>query len=173
MPEKEKDYYKILGVPENASQEEIKKAYRKLAHQYHPDRKGGSEEKFKEINEAYQVLSDPQQRARYDAFRRYSKRGFSHAPGFDFSFGFSPDIGGIEDLLKEFFGATFEDFWTGQRTQTKSSRISTGITFHGPHGVSLYIEVTGPKTLSSAARQEIERVGKNLIEFLSKEFEKN
>ena len=64
-----KDYYKILGVSRNASAEEIKGAYRKLAMQYHPDRNPGdkqAEERFKEMNEAYQVLSDPQKRARYD-----------------------------------------------------------------------------------------------------------
>lgn len=63
-----KDYYKILGVARAASDEEIKKAYRKLAHQYHPDKAGGDERKFKEINEAYQVLSDRIKRANYDRF---------------------------------------------------------------------------------------------------------
>jgi len=63
-----KDHYKILGVNRGASKEEIKRAYRKLAHQYHPDKKGGDEKKFKEINEAYQVLSDVQKRAQYDQF---------------------------------------------------------------------------------------------------------
>lgn len=85
-----KDYYKILGVPRNATQEEIKKAYRRLALKYHPDRNRGNkeaEEKFKEINEAYAVLSDPEKRKQYDMFgsaefeRRYSQedifRGFN------------------------------------------------------------------------------------------------
>ncbi len=63
-----KDYYKILGVEKNASPEEIKKAFKKLAMQHHPDRPGGSEAKFKEINEAYQVLGDTEKRARFDQF---------------------------------------------------------------------------------------------------------
>ncbi len=67
-----KDYYHILGVSQNASQEQIKKAYRKLAMQYHPDRNPGKEpwanEKFKEINEAFGVLGDPQKRQQYDQF---------------------------------------------------------------------------------------------------------
>lgn len=65
-----KDYYQILGVPKGASDEEIKKAYRKLAHQYHPDKETGDEKKFKEINEAYQVLSDKEKRSQYDRFGR-------------------------------------------------------------------------------------------------------
>ena len=100
-----KDYYKILGVPRNATQEEIKKAYRRLALKYHPDRNRGNkeaEEKFKEINEAYAVLSDPEKRKQYDMFgsvefeKRYSQedifRGFNFENifrdlGIDFDFG--------------------------------------------------------------------------------------
>jgi len=63
-----KDYYHILGVQKNATEEEIKKAYRKLAHQYHPDKTGGSADKFKEISEAYQILADKEKRSRYDRF---------------------------------------------------------------------------------------------------------
>src|SRR5260370_33180363 len=63
-----KDYYQILGISRVATEEEIKKAYRKLAHQHHPDKAGGDEKKFKEINEAYQVLSDRAKRANYDRF---------------------------------------------------------------------------------------------------------
>lgn len=63
-----KDYYKVLGVEKNASAEEIKKAFRKMAHQYHPDKKGGDEAKFKEVNEAFQVLGDKDKRAKYDQF---------------------------------------------------------------------------------------------------------
>lgn len=116
-----KDYYKILGVARNASEEEIKRAYRKLAMKYHPDRNPddkGAEEKFKEINEAHQVLSDPQKRARYDqlgdSYHSWQQRGGS--PG-----GFNWDewstwapgggnvrveVGGVEDL----FGGGLGDF---------------------------------------------------------------
>src|SRR3989338_5566361 len=63
-----KDYYKILGVEKNASEDDVKKAFRKLAHQYHPDKQGGDETKFKEVNEAYQVLSNTEKRQKYDQF---------------------------------------------------------------------------------------------------------
>ncbi|OGI29212.1 MAG: molecular chaperone DnaJ [Candidatus Moranbacteria bacterium RIFOXYA12_FULL_44_15] len=80
------DYYNILGVEKGASDDEIKKAYRKLAHKYHPDKSGGDEKKFKEINEAYQVLSDKAKRSQYDQFGQTFQGG---APGgsqdFDFS----------------------------------------------------------------------------------------
>lgn len=98
-----KDYYKILGVSRNASPEEIKKAYRRLAHQYHPD-KGGDEQKFKEINEAYEVLSDPQKRAQYDRFGQT----FTRTPGGGFEFNFSDlftNLGNFETFFDEIFGS--------------------------------------------------------------------
>ena len=70
-----KDYYQTLGVSRDSSQEEIKKAYRKLAHKHHPDKNGGDENKFKEVNEAYQVLSDPKKKTNYDNF------GFAYNDG--------------------------------------------------------------------------------------------
>src|ERR671917_1893250 len=72
------DFYAVLGVQRNASDEEVKKAYRKLAMTYHPDRNGGSkdaEERFKEITEAYDVLRDPQKRAAYDRYGEAGLRG--------------------------------------------------------------------------------------------------
>ena len=63
-----KDYYQMLGVAKGASQDEVKKAFRKLAHEHHPDKHGGSDAKFKEINEAYQVLGNPEKRKQYDQF---------------------------------------------------------------------------------------------------------
>lgn len=100
-----KDYYKILGVEKEASKDDIKKAFRKLAQQYHPD-KGGDAEKFKEVNEAYQVLSDEKKRAEYDTYgRTFSGAGSAGGGGFDFS-GFSGfDGAGVDlgDLFGEFF----------------------------------------------------------------------
>ena len=63
-----RDYYEVLGIPKTASEDEVKKAFRKLAVKHHPDKEGGDETKFKEINEAYEVLKDKQKRQRYDQF---------------------------------------------------------------------------------------------------------
>ena len=101
-----KDYYASLGLQKGASDEEIKKAFRKLAIKYHPDKNQGNkeaEDKFKEINEAYQVLSDPEKKARYDQFGTadFDGSGFGSGGfgGFDFS-----DMGGFGDIFDSFFG---------------------------------------------------------------------
>src|SRR6202162_2805413 len=86
MPVEFKDYYQILGVPRDASDEEIKKAFRKLARRYHPDvakDKKAAEEKFKEINEAHEVLGDPENRRKYDELGARWREGVRPPPGWD------------------------------------------------------------------------------------------
>lgn len=129
-----KDYYEILGVSKNASPEEIKQAFRKLAHEHHPDKKGGDEKKFKEINEAYQVLSNPEKRQQYDQYgqtfeQAQSQGGFGGFNGFrDFS-GFADafrnggngnsqfDFGDLGDIFGDIFGS---------RTATRTRRHARG-----------------------------------------------
>ncbi len=110
-----KDYYKILGVNKNASQDELKKAYRKLAHEHHPDKNGGNDAKFKEVTEAYSVLGDAQKRQQYDQFGSAGANmgggGFNGQGGFggfDFS-GFQQGFGqdGVEFDLGDIFGSMF------------------------------------------------------------------
>lgn len=141
------DYYHILGVQKSASKDEIKKAFRTLAHKCHPDKKGGDEQKFKEVNEAYTVLSDDKKRAEYDAYGRVFSgsgtgasgfdpfsaesgqagfEGFSAGSEFDFTdfakgFGFSAEGGSAfgGDL-----GDIFGDFFGG--TRTTGSRRARG-----------------------------------------------
>ncbi len=117
------DYYKILGVSREASQSDIKKAFRRLAHKYHPD-KGGDDKQFHRINEAYQVLSDKQKKSQYDQFGRTfdnmgqngSAGGFS---GFDFgSFGQRARAGGA-GFNFENLGDIFEEFFSNERQQRK------------------------------------------------------
>ncbi len=132
-----KDYYNILGIAKDASIEDIKKAYRKLAHKFHPDMSGGNEQKFKEISEAYQVLSDNDKRAQYDKFGRVFEGGAAGAgPGFegfrwawgspgagaqaDFEEGqgFGFDFQDVGDIFDEFFGQNHQ----GQRQEVKRGR---------------------------------------------------
>ncbi len=112
---KEKDYYKILGIGKNASQDEVKAAYKKLAKQYHPDlnKSPGSAEKFKEINEAAAVLGDPQKRQQYEQFGAAGEQsqGFS---GFDFS-DFMSDAG----TMGFDFDSIFENFFGGRRERRR------------------------------------------------------
>lgn len=109
-----KDYYAILGIPRDASQDDIKKAFRKLAHKHHPDKEGGDEAKFKEANEAYGVLSDSEKRKRYDQFgSAEGPAGFggfngNGASGFDFGdFQFGGGAGGFEDLFSDIFSGGY------------------------------------------------------------------
>jgi curved DNA-binding protein len=126
-----KDYYGILGVPRNASDEEIKKAYRKLAMQYHPDRNPGKEkwanEKFKEINEAYGVLGDPQKRKQYDQFGTVGNIGDIFGSPFTTTT--------FEEMMKDFGGAglrfdflddIFGDFLQGRGSSFSFRRFGAG-----------------------------------------------
>ena len=109
-----KDFYKILGVEKGASEDDIKRSFRKLAHQHHPDKAGGNTQKFKEINEAYQILSDKQKRAQYDRFGSSAFEGghgggqgfggFGGAEGFDFSN--MEGMDGVGDIFEAFFGGS-------------------------------------------------------------------
>ncbi len=126
------DYYSVLGLRRNASDKEIKQAYRRLARQYHPDVNPGdtaAEQQFKEISEAYSVLSNPESRKKYD---RFGHQAF--ATGFDSAFasggGFT---GGYTGNLKDFFGgrasfeglgSIFEEFWGGGRQRTQHTPVS-------------------------------------------------
>lgn len=120
-----KDYYQVLGVDKSANKEEIKKAFRKLAHKYHPDKKTGDEAKFKEVNEAYQILSNDKKRSEYDTYGRVFSGGggqqqSSGFEGFDFS-GFEgfQNAQGFENFD---LGDIFGDFFGGGRRQNQNPR---------------------------------------------------
>lgn len=115
-----KDYYEVLGVSKTASEEEIKRAFRKLAKQYHPDvnKEEGAEEKFKEIGEAYAILSDPEKRRQYDQFGHAAFDGGSS--GFQ---GFSADDIDLGSIFDEFFGSNFGfNFGGGSRRRKGPSK---------------------------------------------------
>lgn len=134
-----KDYYKILGVPKSASQPEIKKKFRKLAVKYHPDKNkddATAEDKFKEINEAYEVLGDPEKRKQYDElganwknYRQYQNAGFGN--GSSRSYQYSGDFsdffggsGGFSDFFNTFFGGR-SDAFQGQSRYRATAKPST------------------------------------------------
>ncbi|OGZ34252.1 MAG: molecular chaperone DnaJ [Candidatus Portnoybacteria bacterium RBG_13_41_18] len=154
-----KDYYEILGVAKNASPDEIKRAYRKLAHEFHPD-KGGDAEKFKQINEAYQVLGDPQKRAQYDQFGANFEQaragggfggfnGFrdfsSYADAFDFfkqgGQGSEFEYGNLGDIFEQVFGNS------SRRSSRGAGRKQKGQDF------SLDAEITLDEAASGAEKE--------------------
>lgn len=152
------DYYKILGVSKDASSEEIKKAFHKLAHKHHPH-KGGDEKKFKEINEAYQILSNKEKRAQYDRFGKVFEGG---GPGFDdFNWAWGRgaqeggpdvefDLGGLGEMFEDFFGfgsgrSQRKDFKRGRNVkidiEISLEEVLKGIT----KTISLYKQIVCPR----------------------------
>ena len=119
MADNKRDYYEVLGVDKSASEDELKKAYRKAAKKYHPDLNPGdeaAEKSFKEVNEAYEVLSDKEKRARYDQFGHagvdpnFGAGGGYGGGGFGGGFG---DFGDLGDILGSMFGGGFGGFGGG------------------------------------------------------------
>jgi molecular chaperone DnaJ len=148
-----KDYYEILGVSKTASKDEIKKAFHKLAHAHHPDKNGGDDKKFKEANEAYQVLSDDAKRAQYDQFgsagpQMGGQGGGAGFDGFDFSQftqegGFGFDMG---DIFGDIFGGG------GSRRNRRGADLQTSISLdfkEAIFGVEKEIRITKPSTCNT------------------------
>jgi len=156
-----KDYYNTLGVNKGASKDEIKKAFYKLAHQYHPDKKSGNEAKFKEVNEAYQVLSDDTKRAKYDQFGSgFENMGSSSQQGgygnqggfggFDFS-GFQGG-GGVEFDLNDIFG----EFFGGGRGGFHQQRTPRGRDMETEIQISMVDSILGTeKKISISGHKEV------------------
>lgn len=138
MPNNKRDYYEVLGVSRTATEQDLKSAYRKLAHQYHPDKNQSdphAEEKFKEAAEAYGVLSDQEQRGRYD---RFGHAGVSSAASAAWG---APGFGGIEDILGDLFG--FGDVFNGAARGGRRSAQQRGADLRYDLEISLEQAATG------------------------------
>jgi len=145
-----KDYYNILGVSRNATADELKRAYRRLAQEHHPD-KGGNPERFKEVNEAYQVLSDPQKRAAYDQF---GTTDFSSGPhgagggsgGFEDIFGGNRRAGGfgssgLGDIFETFFGQAFSQVQAEIQVKLTQALLGDTIQFKTQQGEDIELKL--------------------------------
>lgn len=153
-----RDYYEILGIARGASDEEIKRAYRKLAHQYHPDKSGGDEAKFKEVNEAYQVLSNKEKRAGYDRFGHAGAGGGRNAAGgnpfaggwpfgganVEWDANFGGDMGDIFDIFNQFARAARArgaDVQAEHRVTLEEAFQGTTVKFRGPAGKEVSVSI--------------------------------
>ncbi len=164
-----KDYYQTLGVSKTATKDEIKKAFRKKAHEYHPDKQGGDEAKFKEANEAYQVLSDDQKRAQYDRFGASGTQGFGgNGGGFGGQQGFGGfDFSGFQngqnmefdlnDIFEGFFGGGFN----GRRVRHgRHIQLSLALTFkESIFGTKKKIKIPSQSAMASKKEVEIDIPG--------------
>ncbi|MCK4384726.1 MAG: molecular chaperone DnaJ [candidate division Zixibacteria bacterium] len=158
----QKDYYEILSVSENATPEQIKKAYRKLAKKYHPDANPGNkaaEEKFKEVSEAHDVLSNPEKKRQYDQLRQMGKQGFAGAGGFEdlfrgrsgrgrtFKF---EDLGGMGDL-SDLFSSFFD---LGKRTRQQRWGPQKGADMYAEVEIPFDQAISGGKTIIEIKKEE-------------------
>ena len=163
-----KDYYKILGVDKNASAKEIKSAYRRLAQRYHPDKNPGdrqAEERFKEINEAYEVLGDEQKRAKYDrlgaSYAQWERAG-RPGSGFDFSQwagtpgGVHVEYGDLNDLFEGNFSDFFNSIFGGMGGSTRTWSRMRGEDIEQPVEISLEEAYTGTRRTFQKGNQRRE-----------------
>ena len=152
-----KDYYQILGIARGATQEDIKRAYRRLAHKFHPD-KGGDEAKFKEVSEAYQILSDADKRSQYDKFGRVFEGGAGQEVFGGFRWGFPGAEAGDEEGSSGFsfdfdMGEIFEDFFGGSEARGKDLK----------RGKDIELDIEIPLEATLQKREELILLAKFLI----------
>ncbi len=153
-----KNYYETLGIDKNASKEEVKKAFHKLAHKHHPDKNNGDDKKFKEVNEAYQVLSDDKKRSSYDQFgsadgpqgfggQGYGQQGQGFG-GFDFSGGAQGfDMGDLGDIFGDFFGGGMGQSRSKNQRSGRDIQTEIDLTFsESIFGVKKTISITKQST---------------------------
>src|SRR3989338_6844618 len=162
-----KNYYDILGISKSASQDEIKKAFRKLAHEHHPDKQNGNEAKFKEINEAYQALGNEEKRKQYDQFGQTfnNGQGFNAGQGFggqgfnwqDFARSAGGQGGFRTNINFDDFdlGDVFGDFFGGGRNRGQRSRRSKGEDLEYQMEISLKESAFGAEEIIRIEKQEV------------------